>query len=417
MARNYNFIPPLPGGSTNTNDDPDDDELDEDGINTAAANQAADTIIGDEDAADYDYEDVPTVLPGEGGPPSDDQIVQEVPVNAGPDSAGSDEDELYDPSTANLKQGGNIEADLISNTGDDEQDLDAIGTLDDSGAGTDVEMPIDDEDAAVTVEEEPEEWEDLSTFQPDATLGGGLTDDIVETVVGGGNIGNETEEDKTFQELLEENLMAKMMEDAQSAGQRDAGRAIAAARAQAGRGQMGMSGGILAAQSDAVSNAVANAEDRLFGQQMQAGRLGAGIETEERNLLLNAIAVREDLGLDDDEFRSLLEGIGLDPDALPDLGGGDDEPDEVEEEEESVLTYDELFSAAQNPVNDNAYMLEEDIMVINTESAGMSIPSEFVLDEGNIMRVDDWDHYVYIDPDSNTAILVRVDRAGQPANQ
>lgn len=436
MARAYQN-PPIPS-YTNPNYDPDDDELDEDAINAAAASQAADTVVGDEDAADY--EPVPTVLPSEGGPPSDDQTGQEVPVNTGPDSAGSGEDELYDPSTANLKQGGNIEADLMSNTEDDEQDLDAIGTLDDSGAGTDTEMPIDDEDAAVTdiithSDDMMDPNYDANTetiVEPEETVNPDLVsnwpsdygDDLPESDPGdGGNIGNETEEAKTFQELLEENLMAKMMEDAQSAGQRDAGRAIAAARAQAGRGQMGMSGGILAAQSDAVSNAVANAEDRLFGQQMQAGRLGAGIETEERNLLLNAIAVREDLGLEDDEFRALLEGIGLNPDALPELGGGDDEP------EEEVIVYDN-WDSLLGGASESDHIAEIELLdgstgiLINTSVDGVDVPAGFEAemtdplfpwdDPEPVMEIiDGHEHYVYTSA-GGKKIFVRADRSGHP---
>jgi hypothetical protein len=282
-------------------------------------------------------------------------------------------------------------------------------------------MPIDDEDAAVA---------DISTYsddtmdpnydaesetivEPEETVYG---DDLPESDYGdGGNIGDETEEAKTFQELLEENLMAKMMEDAQSAGQRDAGRAIAAARAQAGRGQMGMSGGILAAQSDAVSNAVANAEDRLFGQQMQAGRLGAGIETEERNLLLNAIAVKEDLDLDDDAFRALLEGIGLNPDALPDFGEGDDEPEE--ETVESSVSYDSLNGMA-NSGSDHVYSDpynngSDNTLVINTAADGVSVPDGFFREEDTV-SLEGYDHNVYYNGDTDEYILVREDRSGQP---
>lgn len=385
MARKYN-----PPNYNNPNYDPDDDELDNDAsgqlddaqINNAAAQRAAGIVT----------EAVPNALPGSGAPPAD-QLEQEVPVN-----------------TAS----GGIEADLISNTQDDEQDLDAIGTLDDSGAGTDEEMPLDagasDEAAAgttddtTTVEETEEDPDQVSeedalfddssgnideTIFDDAagaTLGGNqdLSLDLDEegdsgfSTSGGeeldpnydlesetiieeddeefelpesdygedGNMEEEVteEEAQTFRDMLEENLMAKMMEDAQSAGQRDAGRAIAAARAQAGRGQMGMSGGMIAAQSDAVSNAVANAEDRLFNQQLQAGRLGAGIETEDRNQLITAIGVAEDLGMDDDELRSFIETVfpGMDPDIISGFGIGEEETDAPymgpDEQPEGVIT-------------------------------------------------------------------------------
>ena len=406
MARNYN-----PPNYNNPNYDPDDDELDNDAsgqlddaqINNAAAQRAAGIVT----------EAVPNALPGSGAPPAD-QLEQEVPVN-----------------TAS----GGIEADLISNTQDDEQDLDAIGTLDDSGAGTDEEMPLDagasDEAAAGTTddtttveetEEDPDqvseedalfddssgnidetifddEDSDVSTVGQDGVALGGNQDlslDLDEegdsgfSTSGGeeldpnydlesetiieeddedfelpesdygedGNIEEVTEEEaQTFRDMLEENLMAKMMEDAQSAGQRDAGRAIAAARAQAGRGQMGMSGGMIAAQSDAVSNAVANAEDRLFNQQLQAGRLGAGMETEDRNQLITAIGVAEDLGMDDDELRSFIETVfpDMDADLIQDFGLGLDD-EEVSEEE--VVTETSSPSNSLGFLMDGSEMLD-----------------------------------------------------------
>lgn len=97
---------------------------------------------------------------------------------------------------------------------------------------------------------------------------------------GGPGSGGEEEEvvDQSFREMLESTLMGKLTETAESRAQREAGRAIAAARAQAGRGQMGMSGGMLGLQSDIVTDAVADAEDRLFQQQLGAGRIGTQLE-------------------------------------------------------------------------------------------------------------------------------------------
>jgi len=368
MARSYNFNnPTIPQNYNNPNYDVDDDDdldndpssqFDQGQINNAAAQQAADSVVN--------YEPVPNVLPGEGAPPAD-QLEQDVPVNTGPDSAGSDEDPLYDPATAGL--GGSIEEDLNVDTLDAPQELNNLGELDDSGAGVDSEMPIDGQEVAGNIEVEDSGLGDLSLDLDNNTSDDGMLEDegfdnpyltgeeieeLAEAGVStqedyelynagedyyntneegptygslgeGGNIEESAEEEaQTFRDLLEENLMAKMMEDAQAAGQRDAGRAIAAARAQAGRGQMGMSGGMIAAQSDAVANAVANAEDRLFNQQMQAGRLGAGMETEDRNQLITAIGVAEDLGMDDDKLRSFIEQIfpDMDPDLIQGFGLG-----------------------------------------------------------------------------------------------
>ena len=85
-------------------------------------------------------------------------------------------------------------------------------------------------------------------------------------------------DDRGFRDRLEEVLMGKLNETPEERAQREAGRALVAARAQAGRGQMGMSGGMLALQSDVMGDAAAKAEDRLFNQQLSAGRIGTQME-------------------------------------------------------------------------------------------------------------------------------------------
>ena len=472
MARNnYNFDSLFPQTYTNPNYDVDDDDLEDDPsdqfdqaqVDSAAANQAADSMVN--------YEPAPNVLPGEGAPPVD-QLEQEVPVNTGGDT-------------------GTIEEALNEDTTDDPGDLDALGTLDDNGPGTDEEMPLDagaadgaapgptgDTTTVDETEEEPDQvneedilfddsmgnidetvfddteigvegsgLDDLNLDLDNNTSDDGMLEDegfdnpyltgeeveeLAEAGVStqedyelynagedyyntneegptygslgeGGNIEESAEEQaQTFRELLEENLMAKMMEDAQSAGQRDAGRAIAAARAQAGRGQMGMSGGMIAAQSDAVSNAVANAEDRLFNQQMQAGRLGAGMETEDRNQLITAIGVAEDLGMDDDKLRSFIEQIfpDMDPDLIQGFGLGstDNELPNLPSEQGDWLEENVTTTISVSDAED--MNLEAIHAVIQGDPPNDKLISYFQDEEGNFYRTEE---------DANGAELMSTD--------
>jgi len=79
----------------------------------------------------------------------------------------------------------------------------------------------------------------------------GLGDGPPKRPVGGGGSGGGGTEggdatEETFRQMLENTLMSKLGETAADRARMDAGRALVAARAQAGRGQMGMSGGMLA---------------------------------------------------------------------------------------------------------------------------------------------------------------------------
>lgn len=210
---------------------------------------------------------------------------------------------------------------------------------------------------------EVEEWDDLGiTNRADYekwkrgdiyfNANTGLMSDGSEGESGWGginpNLNADEEEDDTFSSLLDQMLRDKMMEDPTEAARLDAGRALAAARSQAGRGQMGMSGGMLALQSDVMGEAARQAEDQLWGQQLQAGKLGAAIETEDRNRILSAIAVKEDLGMDDDAFRSFLSSVF--PDMAEDdievivetgMGTGLDDPSESESGEEQTIAFDD----------------------------------------------------------------------------
>ena len=91
------------------------------------------------------------------------------------------------------------------------------------------------------------------------------------------NLNAGEEEDDTFSSLLDQMLRDKMMEDPTEAARLDAGRALAAARSQAGRGQMGMSGGMLALQSDVMGEAARQAED-LFSVPGQGSAAGGAWE-------------------------------------------------------------------------------------------------------------------------------------------
>ncbi len=116
----------------------------------------------------------------------------------------------------------------------------------------------------------PEQGKPFEMYEIANQGGSKLLDDISKTV--------STPQEQSFRDRLEETLMGKLDETPQERAQREAGRALVAARAQAGRGQMGMSGGMLALQSDVMGDAVAKAEDRLFDQQMSAGRIGTQLE-------------------------------------------------------------------------------------------------------------------------------------------
>jgi len=167
---------------------------------------------------------------------------------------------------------------------------------------------------------------------------------------GGGGSGGGGGPD-SFQTLLEEMLMEKMLEDPSEAGRIEAGRALAAARAQAGRGQMGMSGGMLALQSDVMGEASREAKKDLFQEQLQAGKLGSGIDVEERNQIINAIAVKEDLDMDDEEFERFLNAL------FPDMDTGmianiiesgisgidDDIDDDSGSDDDGVMSDDEIL--------------------------------------------------------------------------
>lgn len=144
---------------------------------------------------------------------------------------------------------------------------------------------------------------------------------------GAGQGGEEEIKEKTFREMLEENLMGKLNETPEERAQMEAGRALVAARAQAGRGQMGMSGGMLALQSDVMGDAAAKAEDRLFNQQLSVGRIGTQLEALDKAEKLGLLDymesadfeseaqasafLRDYLNMDDESARAAMEVAGV----------------------------------------------------------------------------------------------------------
>ena len=137
-------------------------------------------------------------------------------------------------------------------------------------------------------------------------------------------------DERGFRDRLEEVLMGKLNETPEERAQREAGRALVAARAQAGRGQMGMSGGMLALQSDIMGDAIAKAEDRLFQQQLGAGRIGTQLEALDKAERLGLLDYMEtaDFGSQAEAKKFLEDYLGMDSGTetlMYDLMGGNDE--------------------------------------------------------------------------------------------
>jgi hypothetical protein len=153
--------------------------------------------------------------------------------------------------------------------------------------------------------------------------------EIMNSMAGGGGGGGDGEggAERTFRQMLEENLMGKLDENANDRGQREAGRAIAAARAQGGRGQMGMSGGMIGLQSDIATEAVGRAEDRLFDQQLGAAKIGTQLEALDKAEKLGLLDymesadfeseaqasafLRDYLNMDDESARAAMDVTGV----------------------------------------------------------------------------------------------------------
>jgi len=85
-----------------------------------------------------------------------------------------------------------------------------------------------------------------------------------------------------FGQALEDKLMEILGMDPAERARNEAGRALLAARSQAGRGQMGMSGAMLGLQADVMGEAALRAEDYLMDQQIDAARTGVRLEAMNR---------------------------------------------------------------------------------------------------------------------------------------
>ena len=121
-------------------------------------------------------------------------------------------------------------------------------------------------------------------------------------------------EDVDFGQALEDKLREILDLDAAERARNEAGRALLAARSQAGRGQMGMSGAMLGLQSDVMGEAALRAEDYLIDQQIDAARTGVKLEAMDRAEqlgLIDWVRSSQQQGNSEDQIRAMLEGLGL----------------------------------------------------------------------------------------------------------
>ena len=139
-----------------------------------------------------------------------------------------------------------------------------------------------------------------------------------------------------------EEMMGQSAEDEAA---KVSGDLIRSQRSMMGRG---LTGGTAARQSDTFTGAVEGAKERINREKLgaatgladlekwQAGfdrqgeQLGKEDERYNKSRLLEAIAIKEDLDLDDDEFQNLLDSLGFDMEDIENIssfGGGDGDSD------------------------------------------------------------------------------------------
>lgn len=114
-------------------------------------------------------------------------------------------------------------------------------------------------------------------------------------------------EPNNFRSELEKLLMGKLAEDVDERAAADAGRAIAAARAQGGRGMMGMSGGMIGLQSDIATSAAERARRGLFGEQMDAARRGVQLEALDKAESLGLLQYLSTTSMSRDEAINFIQ--------------------------------------------------------------------------------------------------------------
>jgi len=135
-----------------------------------------------------------------------------------------------------------------------------------------------------------------------------------------------------FGDALKQKLMEILEMDASERARNEAGRALLAARSQAGRGQMGMSGAMLGLQSDVMGEAALRAEDYLMDQQIDAARTGVRLEAMDRAEqlgLIDWVRSATQQGSSPEEIMEMLATLGVsgeDAEALlSGAGGGEEE--------------------------------------------------------------------------------------------
>ena len=165
-----------------------------------------------------------------------------------------------------------------------------------------------------------------------------------------------------------------MSRDAGDEANKLAGDLLRQQRSTMGRG---LTGGTAARQSDTFIDAVDQITERTNREKLdaasrlsdldrwqagfdrQGGQLDKEDERYDKSRLMEAMALKEDLGLNDDEFKNLLVQMGLDPEmGSVFMGGGDDDdgdPDPLEEEEgggEEVVEEEEEFRFTESNIPD-----------------------------------------------------------------
>ena len=120
-----------------------------------------------------------------------------------------------------------------------------------------------------------------------------------------------------FGDILEQKLLDILGMDPTERARNEAGRALLAARSQAGRGQMGMSGAMLGLQSDVMGEASERAENYVMDRQLDAAKTGVKLEALDRAEqlgLIDWVRSATESGNSADEIYDMLTGpLGMDP--------------------------------------------------------------------------------------------------------
>lgn len=120
-----------------------------------------------------------------------------------------------------------------------------------------------------------------------------------------------------FGDILEQKLLEILGMDPTERARNEAGRALLAARSQAGRGQMGMSGAMLGLQSDVMGEASERAENYVMDRQLDAAKTGVKLEALDRAEqlgLIDWVRSATESGNSAEEIYEMLTGpLGMDP--------------------------------------------------------------------------------------------------------